>query len=71
MFALVTFCCVGTVAGWDLVDCDCVDVACCAGYADGFGWDVHCATADTLDDEHSECVSLSLVSDEVWVESKA
>lgn len=71
MFTLITFCCVRAVAGGDLIDCDCVDVASGAGYANGFGGDIHGAAANSFDDEHSERVSLCLVRDYVWIKSKA
>lgn len=64
MFALITFCCVRTVAGGDLVNYDCIDVACCSGYADGFGWYIYCAATYSFNDEHSELVSLGSVGDE-------
>lgn len=40
VFALIAFCCVWAVAFGDLVDDDCVDVACGTGYAKSLGWRV-------------------------------
>lgn len=65
VFALITFGCVWAVAFRDLVDRDCVDVACCTGYAESLCWDINGSSADAFNNEHPDHISWCLAETEV------